>query len=354
MNSSNKISDNTQYTRKPLSRSQIENAGNHPEVNTTLDDFDKDALQGWQKASGGMELMKPLDKKFNARSTWLYATLTVLTLIVIGTFVFLKTDLNEKPSIAQHVNKKTIDKSDVIIPADIEAFQELPEDLQIKPKQIVSNFKEKSDNTAERPNVNASPDEEIQITLPLKKTQVNAGKQALTIEKKIAKEIYLSDFKLVDYRNYRSRNAIPSQQMELSGTPANQEKNEIAEDDISWKAIDIPYHNYIAQTMEQFNSGNFKQTLNRTKFILGFYPDDINALFYGGLCYYNLSEMNQAIDAFEKVVSNPFSNFDEEAFWYLANAYYLNSDKTKAKELFQAIVNQKGYYAKQAEKMLKK
>ena len=48
-----------------------------------------------------------------------------------------------------------------------------------------------------------------------------------------------------------------------------------------------------------------------------------------------------------------YSNFNEEAEWYLAESRLANGEKTAAKELFTKIKNQKGFYSKQAEKNLK-
>lgn len=358
MNSNNKLSDDTHFSRKPLTREQIEEIrkGDASLAADEMDDFDKDAAQGWSKASAGMELMQPLDKKFLAKPATMYWGIAAVLTCALAFFFLFQVNDHPKQKMAVNQPNITVDKSDVVLPKEIQQFEELPAELQIQPQHVVSNFKKKDEET-EVLNVSHQASDEDIAALPLKQIQPPlSSKPNLLPTKKSAKEVYLSDFKLVDYRAYRSKPAIPSEQitLTLSGTPADMEKQEIAEDDPAWKIKDIPYHDYIRQTMEKFKSGNFKQTLNRTKSILGFYPDDINALFYGGLCYYNLSETDQAIDAFQKVIANPYNNFDEEAYWYLANAYDLKNEKTKARELFQQIANQKGYYAKQAEKMLRK
>ncbi len=354
MNSSNNTESNSAGAPfgKHLSREEISALQKQQNVIPEgLDDFDKDALQGWQKASAGMELMQPIDRRFMTKSKLGYYIAGALVLALIGLF-FLFPARQPKPNIAQ-TQKVTVNKSDVVISEDIKKLEELPEELQITPQQMVSNFKSKQQEQ-EQTAANPDPDDDEVFMLPLKKIQLYSSKPKLTIEKEMAKEIYLSDLKLVDYRAYRTRPEIPSEQITFMGTSADQEKKQTLHDNPEWKSIDIPYHDYLSQTMEQFKAGNFKQALNRANAILEFYPNDINALFYGGLCYYNLSEMDQAVNAFQQVIANQFSNFDEEALWYLANAYDLKNDKVKAKELFQAIVAQKGYYAKQAEKMLRK
>lgn len=357
MNSSNntgKQSGAGSQFGKHLSREKINAARKDQPESKGLDDFEKDALEGWRKASAGTEmLMRNNDRKFMIPSrTPLWIAAIVLLLAGIGFMMYRQFSQPEFGPI----KIVTVDKSDVVIPENIEKLEELPAGQQISPKQVVSNFKGKQQQQEEKQGASPSPaaDEGETFVLPLKKVQVYANKPKLTIDRKWAKEVYLSGMKLVDYRTYRSRQEIPSEQRTMSGTPADQERTPMQLDDPEWQAIDIPYHDYISQTMEQFAAGNFKQALNRTNFVLKFYPDDINALFYGGLCYYNLNEADQAVNAFQRVISNPFSNFDEEALWYLANAYDLKNDKAKAREIFQEIVAQKGFYAKQAEKMLRK
>jgi hypothetical protein len=354
MNLNNNIS-NQDPTKSMLSRAEIDafRANNTTLSKDALDDFEKDALEGWSKSSVGTQAMHNLDRKYNRKSNKLiwFSVCTMLILITIAVY-----NLNQKEikSTQQKQPQITLNKQDVVISKEIEKLNELPQHLQIKPEIVVSNFKTQNQQKTDSKGQIAVETDEDYFILPLKEIQPYSIKPKLSLDKKHAKEVYLNDFKLVDYRSYRSKPEIQSKQITLSGTPADQGNNTIESESTAWKSIDIPYHDYITQTTEQFKTGNFKQTLNRTQYILNFYPDDINALFYGGLCFYNLNEIDQAIESFQKVIANPFNNFDEEALWYLANAYDLKNDKTKARELFQLISNQKGYYAKQAEKMLKK
>jgi hypothetical protein len=354
MNLNNSISTQDS-TKSTLTRAEINafRADNSKVDSNQLDEFDKDALEGWSKASEGTEKMRQLDQKHLRKSNMLiwFSGITFIVLLIIA---FLNVKQSENQSEKTTKNKVIVNKQDVIFSNEIKELKEIPEHLLIKPEIVVANFKTKIQKNNNQNHQNHIEKEEEYFKLPLKEIQPYSIKPKLTLDKKQAKEIYLNDFKLVDYRSYRSKPEIQSNQITLSGTPADD--GIIASETVNanWKSIDIPYHDYINQTVEQFKVANFKQTLNRTQYILTFYPEDINALFYGGLCFYNLNEIDQAIESFQKVIANPFNNFDEEALWYLANAYDLKNDKIKAKELFQMIANQKGYYAKQADKMLKK
>ena len=354
MNSNNNTS-NQDPTKLNLSREKIDafRQKNIGVQTNQLDDFEKDAFDGWSKSSKGTEIMLKLDEKYKFKSNRLIWFTVTTFLILLSITVFNLYPKNEKIAVKES-QQITINKQDIVISKAIEKLEELPKSLQIKPEIVGSNFQLQNKRTVQKINQNISNDDESYFVLPLKEIQPYSIKPNLSLDKKHAKEIYLNDFKLVDYRSYRSKSNIQSKQIILSGTPANEGENMSESDNTVWQSIDIPYHDYINQTVEQFKIGNFKQTLNRSQYILNFYPDDINALFYGGLCFYNLNEIDQSIECFQKVIANNFNNFDEEALWYLANAYELKNDKSKAKELFQLISNQKGYYAKQADKILKK
>jgi len=352
MNLNNKIS-NPDSTKSSLTRAEIDafRTDSSKVESNQLDEFEKDALEGWSKASEGTEKMGRLDQQHktkNKRFIWFSA----ITFILLLAFAFFKMNQNQSQKIDKY--KTVVNKQDVVFSNEIKKLKEIPENLLIKPEIVVANFKTKIQQDNHQNKQNQIENEEEYFTLPIREIQSYSIKPNLKLEKKHAKEIYLNDFKLIDYRSYRSKPEIQSKQITLSGTPADEGIFASEKENANWKSIDIPYHDYINQTVEQFKAANFKQTLNRTQYILTFYPEDINALFYGGLCLYNLNEIDQAIESFQKVIANPFNNFDEEALWYLANAYDLKNDKIKAKELFQMIASQKGYYAKQADKMSKK
>lgn len=338
------------------SRLKMDEAQRNQTVDSNLnaDDFEKDALEGWSKASENTHLMKNLDKRFNPKRPIFFLFVSAISIAVIGFFIF--TNSSPEPRISsKNTSQKliTVDQRDVMLPKSIAKMENLPKNLQINPKKVVTQFQQKEASYSNQQTARVELEEEF--TLPTRKIQPSTSTPAFSIAKKKAKEIYLMDFKLIDYRAYRSKPEISTKQMTvLSGTSAGNGIEIESTDESKWKTIAIPYHDYIQQTMDQFRLGNFKQTLSRTQYILEIYPNDVNALFYGGLCYYNLNEIDQAIEAFNSVLNNPFGNFDEEAMWYLANAYELQQNKAKSREIFQSIVSQKGYYAKQAEKMLRK
>jgi hypothetical protein len=167
---------------------------------------------------------------------------------------------------------------------------------------------------------------------------------------------YVHKFLMVDYSSIYTEQ-LPVQKLEYSGISANLEQvgaaTEIGE---TSKLITqyVTYKQYLFDTQELFAANNFKSALKRYNTILSHYPQDLNAHFYGGLCYYNLKQFKKAIEHFGKVMKHQYNTFKLDAEWYIARAYYSLGEKEKTKELLEKIIDRNDYYAKQAIDLLQK
>lgn len=320
------------------------------------DNFDADALDGWSENDLSKSLTK-MDKKFIKSKPFyynFYFISVISILLIVGILVVtFKTASNEKTK----TENQLIVQSD-IIPSEINLLKELPIQQQISVNDMKKDFKLKQKASINSPKENHSglkkEEELLEIKLNSKKIETNANIEK-TI-KKYGKEIYLHDLKLLDYRAYRENNKIKTEQLFVGGTPANKENNQNVEEAsaMQWKSIEIPYHDYLEKTMKLFSKGNIKSSLVRFEEILMTYPDDVNALFYAGLCYYNLSEFDKAINYFEESSLSKYKNFDEEADWYIAKSYQAKNELVTAIEYYKKIVLENGYYSEQAKVILKK
>ncbi len=311
--------------------------------------FDNDAFEGWEENGFNTKMMHKLDSKFMPKAKINYLktiSLTIITLTVISLlFVY---NLNQSKTHSENKTKPTetastmaVDESDIMLPQLIEEMKEAPIQKQIKLTKIKSDFAEMKVLEQEIKNEN-----EIN-TLPINKVKQEKEKSIIT-SRKMAKEIYLNDLKLIDYDSYRTDPIVKTKQIILSGTPANLESEESEDIEASWKTVEIPYNEFIDKTLRILNGGNYKKALTRFETILKTYPDDINSLFYTGFCLYNLAEYEASISNFQKCLHGKFSNFDEEAEWMTAQAYLLSGNKDKANIVFKSIASKNGYYAKQA------
>lgn len=307
-------------------------------------EFDNDALEGWSAYGTGISDLKQLDKKYTpSPKTWMiYSGITV---IVVVTGIYFYTRQQDPPV---QIAAVSIEKTDYILPDSVEKLIEIPknelitlDEIKVVKQPVKSVTEEKASEKKEE----IIEKKQIEIDeLPIVKPAVTTEKQKL--QKIKAKEIYLNNLKLIDYRNYRNKPELTVESIQLSGVPANKEIKEEQLKESAVSTIEIPYYDYISKTTFLLDEGAYKKALARCNIILTHYQDDVNALFYSGICYYNLAEYNRAIEAFKRCMESKFNNFDEEAEWMLANSYQANGEKDKAKVLFQSIKEKGGFYSK--------
>lgn len=352
----------------PLSRQEITDYGNSSDASTqhsveakeVSSSFEADAMEGWEAMNYDVGVMKNLDKKFMGSSNigW-YITGSIVVAAAIATVLLMNTEPEEQTEarIAQSEEKITelledqevkIEQSDIVLPDSISKLEDAPIELQIVPKEIEKEFKEMKTKYEYK----APPSIEM---IPLDKVRMKIRHIAPEYikESKTAAELYLYRLKLVDYRKYRSKPQVKTKQVVLTGVPASKEGEESEDPEPQTQEVDVPYIEYISKTMRKFSKGSYKNALSRFDIILETYKDDVNANFYSGLCLYNLGEYQEAIDRFLACRLSIYSNFNEEAQWYTALSYEELGQHEKARTYFQKIIDQGGFYKKQAQTKMK-
>ncbi len=330
-------------TYQTTSNGKVKNA---IEQKSLENDFDSDALDGWSENKASIHDLKKIDRKFKVKTTsFIFPTVLVLMIVLAAGFYFSKDTSPNNNKVNQittkQIEKPTVEHTDIHIPSEIAALVLLPEHKQIQPKTVKEDFVQK-----EEIEKNEKREEVLIDELPKQHIPSSNLPKELAKKRFNAKEIYLNDLKLVDYREYRSRPTIPSKQLIITGTAANKETANSTEEIDEWKIVEIPYIDYIDKTIATFGKENYKKALTRLEVILKTYPDDINANFYAGLCYFNLKNPDKAIQVFEQCLKSEYQNFDEEAEWYIAKSYQQLGNTEKANQLLQSIKAKGGYYAK--------
>jgi TolA-binding protein len=337
-----------------LSKQEIESAmkENSSFDTSNLDDFDREALEGWVESGETTANMSRVSNKLGFSGSKLNLMLSCIITILLLTAIFwpFLTSNNIAVKKIEENKLKRIEETDLYI---AEKFDTLIQEQKTTKVEIQSLKKTQQ----------AQPKIEITIEdnkplfdideLPVKAMPANSKYETINLEtRKKIKEIYLHTFKLVDYRSIRSKPIIPTQQMDLSGTAANLEKPYKNEEEMKWKTVNVPYIDYINKSMQYMDKSSLKNALARFNIILTTYPDDINALFYAGFALYNLNEFDKARDKFFDVLQNGISNFDEEAMWYLALSYDKTGQSNKANDVFKTIASSESVYASLAKKKL--
>lgn len=114
----------------------------------------------------------------------------------------------------------------------------------------------------------------------------------------------------------------------------------------------MPYLAFMDGALQRFAANDHKACLDDLRFVLGQYPDDVNALFYAGLCCHNLGLHARARALLQRAAVHPVDVFDEEASWYHALTLEKLGERDTAREAFERIAAGGGFYAEQAVRRL--
>jgi TolA-binding protein len=294
------------------------------------DDFTMDAFEGYLQHKDAWQTFEALDQKYNRKQrkkklAFFGSALAVS--LLLGWYLIPAMPMKQTTSAAKQKAESIqikIHRKD-----DIQQMKTAALSERITPTEVRLNFSPSN----EAPATKAEVLERMQ-QMPTQTVEIRQQKpQVLQI--KIGRELLIKNFKVLDYRYYRKG--------DLTQTFADNEHGE--------QQLKIPYINILNKAIEHFARQDYKLALLLFDEILLTYPDDANALFYGAMCLYNLSEYNQAESRFVKLQNVPFGNFSEEANWYLLHVYQKTKKEAAFSSLQKMIIGQKGFYAEKAENL---
>lgn len=286
---------------------------------------------------------------------WAAASVAVISSVILVYMLF------QQNTVSKEKNTVAIAKEDKTVNEVVNEEQELQEIEDSEPiaKQEQITYKKTVENQAET--VIALPEEKVVVEVvnpelvePKKPELIEEKVNTDKVAKSNVKFIYLHDLKVIDYSGLYTSGIKKTTQFVQSGTPANLiDKNSKNELEPEIKITYVPYEKYLEETLLSFTKNDFKTALKNFRIIHQHYPEDLNAYFYGGLCYFNIGMYDKAISYFDKCIFHSFSTFEEEANWYKALSLIKNKKKEQAIKILQEIVNQNGFYAQKAQSKLK-
>lgn len=323
-----------------------------------------DALEGMasQGNAGFAVLDQKMKSKFGSSSAlnMLWVSILVAVAIVGGSF-FINELSSHNASVSYHQEIKSSPINEEDLPLEEKLTDEtIAEEMQalendpILPVPVQINAQKALNNQA-----HPEPEVEVAIlpvkdTVDLKPQQVeliNIQTEKPTVKSNV-KLLYMYYFKTVDYTKLFDRK-IKVRNMEMNtGTRVYHESRHESEPEIILPYIEVSYTEFLEETMLAFSKNNYKEALKGFKIILKHYPDDVNAHFYGGLCYYNLGKMDKAETYFLLAEKNGINTFDEEAKFYRAQVYMQDKKWDKAKKVLKQIIKDGGFYAGASKKLL--
>lgn len=334
--------------------------------------FEMDAMEGFTENPNAIHSMAKLKSQFTPKKApfWNFKTLSVAASIagiaVISSILLFDSPKQNDALITEVIEKKAepkAKKSPEII--EIEEAEVIHDSNQIKSEEVIQNtpitlYLEESD-AIEEEEISEAFAESFQLEqIPAKAVKVSVPEEEIV--KSNAKTLYLNNFLVVDYSdtyNNAQDDILNESDFELSGTPAKYKSlNDTVYDDNSTtlesKTEQIDYTDYLSLTLSKYKNNNYKSALKNFKLIIDQYPNDVNAHFYGGLCYYNIDNPLKAIEFFDFILNQNINTFHQEAQYYKAMCMIRLGKGDQALFIFQNIANQGGFFAKKAQEMLDK
>ena len=366
--------------KRPLSKKEINSYLNTDlsekdkraiEEGMLASEFEQEAIDGYESDPKAIEHFNKVQQRIdsnihNSSKVWkTHHTLILITVLIIGGAIITFNQIlnNDKPSSSKSSTEKINEKGEdytlvkELSDQEIDEASLLPVNELVEASDIVLSTPITIDN--ETNNNTTEMKSEVQELIKMKsieaaKINVEIPLQNSPISISNISVKYVKELLIVNYKELRPKK-ITTTEFKLSGLPASSE-NEFSKtlNDVQTIVKKIPYDEYLIDAMSLFRNNNFKAALKKYKVILEQYPKDLNAFFYGALCYYNINELNSAIEHLNACINHQYNTFYEEANWYKALSLYEQHNTNACSELLNKIILKKGFYAKRAENLLNK
>jgi tetratricopeptide (TPR) repeat protein len=170
---------------------------------------------------------------------------------------------------------------------------------------------------------------------------------------------YIGKIKVIDYSDIYAEldEKLNVRKKALNSTPADKSSKEVDSiSDHNPKSSSVRIltsEMVLAEGIYKYKEQKYKQAISSFDILLNKYPDDLNGLFYSGLCYYELKDYKKAIEYFNEVRNHNSRVFSEEALWYKALSFDADGYRDEALEIYTQIANNKGFYAREAAKKMR-
>ncbi len=127
-----------------------------------------------------------------------------------------------------------------------------------------------------------------------------------------------------------------------------------AEIGMSFRTSGKAVSNDLRSAMMLYESKRFDEAIDMFEKILEKDNSRIGLNLYSGISHMEVKQYDEANIRFEKIIDHKANAFIESAEWYLGLCYLMKKEKAKATEMFADIADKKGYYSKDAKKILNK
>lgn len=297
------------------------------------------------------EFHSRLNKKFSfGASSGFFGIILVIILVGVSVFRLIspipsqKVDFTTTPeptknqidlmqvSVDTNVSKEVLVEHQGIIP--------LPENFVFKTKVELAE------------KITGKNEEEILVNLePINIQKVTSGKKEMELR---TKEIYnasvydILGYKITNYDTYYFKSGNPFVVPPTEKRYQKTELNELDTEDKSLTTVSV-----LRDALTFLSTGKYGDCLLRLEMLSSLNSEDVNSIFYSGLCNHFLGRHAIAIDFFSKIEKQANNVFHQEAAFYTALSLYKMEKFNEARQIFADIIHEKGFYAERAKEYVK-
>lgn len=322
------------------------------------DEFLKDAFRGYESNPDAFNDIYSIDKTIKTKTTnnnhskhvKIFSSIAVIITVIISFYVINKSKTSPENNLTK--NSTLIDTHHLnVINREIEHASLIPASEQITSLKTVTVQKQVNLFEKEMP---------IEMINKLRAISIDNNSDSknenlpMVEHYKYLPVDYMYELKVIDYTK-TNRTKIKKDFSDGGSLAPKYENRQNSLDTIlaDNNSNIVPYNEFLKESMGKFSSNNFKVALQDFIVILQHYPEDQNAHFYGGLCYYNIGLYENAITFFDAILETNVATFTQEALWYKALSLINNNQEKEAENILNKIIEAKGFYSNQANELLK-
>lgn len=342
------------YVQGRLAPTEAHAVESHLEADPLL----RDAVDGLRMpgALGGLERLRAQAPNANAH-TWIGWSLSALVVLVTGVTVSHFTGdaprtqdqmlVAAHPAVPAPTPVTTTPDTTVLLDQEIATGVEIPESLRIGHASTERHSLAQVNHPArthpvERTSLDAVEPKRTEVQEHVSVPVATPERQ----QKSSLQLVYLHDLKLLHPKEMYDRS--PDIDLFTRSIDARFETS-MEQDAARGEEIRMTYLAFMDEALDKFVQGDHKGCLEELRYVLNQYPNDVNALFYAGLCAYNLGLSDRAERFLARAAAHSFRVFDEEAEWYHALAMERNGKEEDARSAYERIARSNSFYAPRAQ-----
>lgn len=312
----------------------------------------RDAAEGLRVpgAAAGLKQLDAMRPRGGSVSRWWWAGGTAM-IALLTAWYFWPAQANEMDSAGNALDQASAAGASMepLRTEEIAAAMEQPESLRIGHEPLALHANPLASERIAKAAVPVEREPGIEPILPrgpMIDRRSEAAKPLVVRKAKASRElVFLHDLKLIHPKELYT--ADPVLALADAGVSARY-ADRATQLGAAGEAIRVGYLDFMEEAIGRFARNDHKGCLDDLRFVLLQYPDDANALFYAGLCSYNLGLHARARALLHRAAVHPVDVFDEEAAWYHALTLEKLGERDAAREAFARIASQGGFYAERA------